>query len=623
MRNASLLLLSLLLLMAPTASAESLYEAPMLSERVEQGELPPIEERLPVNPFVVGPGVLIPKEDLDWQVGTYGGMLRTVQSRPDWNPDIFVMANEPILRSPGRSQEDIVGNMVEEYSVNDDNTVFTFRLREGMRWSDGYPVTTADVLFAYEDVMMNRDITPAFPALYRSGGRVDGEPMEIEALDDYTFTVTFAEPYGAFVRVLSILHWSSYTELLKPKHYLQQYHLSYTPMEELEPLLEEEELDDEWWTLFTIRDMTHWNMTNKDAIGFPVLYPWVQVEAPSGVYAFERNPYYFKVDTAGNQLPYIDRLESHEVSDVEMGNMRVLIGEVDFLREDTALSKLPLYMERKEEAGYDVVLLSFYGAPSVLYLNHTYDNDAWRETVQDVRFREALNLAIDNEEIIETLYFDMASEPFTTPPGYDPQRAEELLDEIGMVDRDSEGYRLGLDGERFEIRMEVADFAPDLIPAAELLVEYFSDIDVRASLRQISPELHGQRQAANELMATVHWSSSDSWGASGTENYLPTMWAPLWDAWYRTEGESGEEPPEHIKELFEIHEATYEYLPGSPEGEAALQDLFDWWLEHFPKLILAESPLQPLIVSDRLGNVPHSGNIHDANYSGEQFYFVD
>ncbi len=151
----------------------------MLAEKVAAGDLPPLAERLPEVPFVVQPGVLLPEDDIDWEVGQYGGTLRTARNNVNWNPDVFVMNNEPLVMGPGITGEDIIPGVVQDFDVNEEFSEFTFYLRKGLKWSDGTPVTTDDVRFAYEDVLLNEKLTPAFPAWLRSGNSSTGEPMTL------------------------------------------------------------------------------------------------------------------------------------------------------------------------------------------------------------------------------------------------------------------------------------------------------------------------------------------------------------------------------------------------------------------------------------------------------------
>src|SRR5690606_11142938 len=139
-----------------------------------------------------------------------------------------------------------------------------------------------------EDILMNEEITPAFPARLRTGGAPDGQPMELEIIDDFTFKVRFPEPYGGFLRQLTIEGWVGYTELLRPSHYLKQFHVDYTPLEELEPLMAEANTMEGWWNLFNLKDCQNWDMTDPICANYPALNPWIGVpsEQPE-VLAFE------------------------------------------------------------------------------------------------------------------------------------------------------------------------------------------------------------------------------------------------------------------------------------------------------------------------------------------------
>lgn len=621
-----ILIFSLLLtfIVSGFVMAADYNEPPFLEEQVQKGDLPPIEERVPEDPFIIGPDVLIAEEDIDWSAGQYGGTLNTAHGSPGWNPDIFIMANEGLLMAPGISAEGIRGNIVKDFEVNEDNTEFTFYMREGLKWSDGVPVTTEDVRFAVEDVMNNDQLTPIFPAKYRSGNQSDGEPMELEILDDYTFKISFNAPYGGFLKEIAIAGWTGYTALLKPAHYLKQFHTKYTPIEDMQEDLEEEELEDEWWDLFSARDVLNWDLTRPEAIGFPVLYPWIRVEGPSGVMSFERNPYYFKMDNEGNQLPYIDEVKSFEASDVEMVNMKVITGEIDYLREDTALSKMPLYKSNAEKSGYRAPVLEMHVDPTCLFINYTYEDPVWREVVRDLRFREAINMAIDRDEIIESIYYELASKPELIPNEYNQEQARQLLDEMGMDQRDSQGFRLSPGGEKFELIVETADYAPDIIPTAEMVTSYLQEVGINATLSQKSAELIGQRQPANQLTATFIWNVQPMWNDNTWTDYVPTnQWAPLWIAWYNTNGEEGEEPPAPVKRLFKIKEERNAYIPFSPEERELNEEMYQIHYDNIYIIPMVEKAGYPMIVNENLRNIPHSGQAIAANYSGEQFYYEE
>lgn len=608
------------------SAAASFNEAPMLQELVEQGALPPVEDRLPAEPMIVGPGTLVIEENIDWEAGQYGGTLRTVHTNPDFSPDAAQGNLVTMLNVPGITLDQISDAVVAEFSVNEDATEFTFTLREGLRWSDGHPVTTEDVRFAFEDVFSNAELYPSFPNHLRSGGVSQGEPMELEIVDELTFRYISAVPYGALLTNMGT-RWPGpgVPGFMKPAHFLKDFHIDYTSLEELRPYLEEEELTDEWHTLFATKDIGSFDTTSRRAIGFPVLSAWQRVESAPGVIALERNPYYFKVDIEGNQLPYIDRIESHEVSDMETTVMRVITGEVDYLREAAGLPHMPLYREHMDEAGFTPHLFRRILSPTTLFLNHTYDDPIWQEVVSDLRFRQALSLALDREEIIDTVKFGHASMPEWVAEEFsqfDPDRAEALLDEMGMDQRDSDGYRLSPSGEPFELRLEVAPGIAEIIPTSELVAEYLQDIGLNASMREIGWSLMWQRIGANEMQASVGWLHPGGW-PEVSNDYQMGIWGSGtdWQTWYNTDGESGQEPPEWAMVGWNVYEEVQQTRPDDPYIEELRDELMQWYHDYFPTIIITEEIRDPLITAANLGNVAKGGFAIPAYMPVEQMFF--
>lgn len=610
-------------------AADGGLEAPALAEQVAAGALPPLDERLPRDPKVIGPGVLIANEDLpDWQPGQYGGTLNTAHSVADWAPDVFVMLNEPLLQAPGLGVQNIQGNVVRDFEVSDDNTVFTFYLREGMKWSDGEPVTTEDVRFTWENMYQNEKLTPAgIKARFRTGYSPTGDPGELEIIDDYTFRLTFTQPYGGFLRNITIEGWNGYTELINPAHILKQYHPDFTSMDELQPLLAEANLTDEWWQLFGQKWCQNWNTTADRCIGYPTLNPWISIASTTpGVKIFDRNPYYWKVDTEGKQLPYIDRVVSVQVEDVEMVNQRVLTGDVDFLRESTGLVKVPLYKENEDRAGFNTVLLDMHVDSSNLFINQTFDNPIWQQVSQDIRFRQALSLALDRQEMIDSIYYGFASLPLVTIGDElsqrDLEQANSLLDAVGLQERDADGFRLGPDGNPFTILLEHAAHAPDLEPVAQLVSEHLKDVGLNVQVRRIDSQLWGQRSDANEIQATVFWSHDQGWDSGWTGDVIHRA-GRLWHIWHNTRGAEGEEPPDWAKRAYELDALRWSSVSGSDEYNQLMAEGHAWSRENLPLITIVEQVKYPMIASKRLRNVPSGGFAIAANFAGEQLWFAE
>lgn len=579
--------------------------------------LSPVAERLPRVPKIANE---LPEEHLEKEVGTYGGTLRLVTMNIDWDADLFVAMNEPLVNSPGVRGEEFTPNILYSVEVSPDYTQFTLTLREGLRWSDGEIVTTDDVRFAVENVLKNTYLTPTFPNWLRTGANPSGAPGAFEYLDDYTFRITFDKPYGGFFTVLSVDGWRGYTDLIKPEHYLKRYHVDFTPLEDLEPMIAEEGFElGEWHRLFALRDIINWELGNRLAVGFPVLYPWKMVEAVEGVKTvFERNPYYFKVDEAGNQLPYVDRIESHLVEDMEMVLMRILGGEVDFNREDATMLNMALYRENEQRGGFTTLLPEMHKTPTDIHLNLSNPDPIWRQVVQDVRFRRALSLALDREEIIDTIYFGLAEPGIIQDSTFDLDEANRLLDEIGMT-VGNDGYRIGPDGERFTIPFEIAEHAPDMVPLSELIVEMWKEIGIHVDLRVIDSTLWGTRTDANEIYATIMWTGIAV--ASPFVHWDLNRFGPAWHLWHSSGGTQGEEPPTEVKEFYRLLSEIFVVPIG--QQEEVWNQMKQSLRENIFFIIHSERVRQPLIVNQRLGNVTDKGMAIAVNFSAEQLFFRD
>jgi len=609
-RKVGVILLGVAVCLLGTTSALAMKynESPMLKTKVAAGLLPPVEERLPEEPYVM---------QVREEIGQYGGTLTTIRPAPERYIDTSFYNNETLLDYPLKLILPRVykGNVLESCEVNEDATVFTLHLRKGMKWSDGYPLTSEDFLFRYEDVLLNDKLTPIKPLNLMAGG----ELMKLEAIDDYTIRITFSEPYGGFPSWLG--SWlNNYTFLVMPKHYLKQFHPRYTPMEKLETLIKKEGYGKgEWWRLFNKK----WA---GEVIGKPTLSPWIVVKKQAGKFVYERNPYYWKVDSKGNQLPYTDRLVSTLVTSVEMGTMKMIAGEVNACFEMVQLRDYPLLKENEEKGGYRVQLQK--GFPNwVLVLNETNEDPVWRQVVRDIRFRKALALAINYEEMNDALALGVGSLTELSPSVYDPEKANQLLDEMGMDKRDAEGWRLGPDGKRFTIPFEVSQVWGFETKAAELLREYFRTIGIHTTVKTVEFSYWDQIGANNTIKASVHWTGVPYWktsiGAVAWPEYLPDRyrsWGPAWRTWYDTNGEAGEEPPKKVKRLFELRDIVVS-TPSEEERAKAVDEVLRLHRENLWMIGLIW-PSRAAVYGKNLRNTPEPGATEDEVWlKAEQYFF--
>lgn len=614
-----------------TGAGQDIRESPMLHKQVSAGDLPPLSERLPKKPFVVKPGTLVHEEIMKPAPGRYGGTLQLAQESPSGDPIIFVGINEPLIWAPDGFEygSGVEGNVVEGWEANGDNTRFTFHLRDGLRWSDGKPVTMDDVRFAF-DVLFNKEITPVFPTYLQPGGRPTAPPVKFEAVDDLTFTLTFTEPFGTFPAQLGIAGWRGYGDIVKPRHYLEQFHKKYADPKAFKELLDKESIPEkQWFNLFNEKQVTSWmyNLTTELALGQPTLCAWVLQKVDGGVYTYERNPYYFKVDPEGHQLPYMDGIRSQIVQDQETLTSRALFGEFDYLGERATFRKLPVMADKAKQGKIKLLIPRQHVLPTTIFLNLTNTDETWRKVVGDLRVRQALSLALDRKEVIDNFYLgEFARLPtHTNPTDHDLGEANRLLDEAGLDDKDGDGYRLGPDGKRFRIPFEVADLSENHVPLAELVAEYWKKVGLYTTVHKIDDTLFGQRQEDNTLKATIIWIHYPIWQYAAMDDYLPyNSWAPLWYQWNVSEGKEGEEPPEEIKQLIDNDGKYKAARLGTPESKAAYDAIVKSHHDNIWALQVVEHAYWPTFFSNRVKNVPTGTKKEEfgiiVSYSMEQWY---
>jgi peptide/nickel transport system substrate-binding protein len=614
---------------APAASASKFSQAPMLDALVTSGKLPPVDQRLPADVFTVGPGVYMTKEALpNWQPGVYGGTLRGAHASANWAPDIFVAMNEPLLMAPKIGVQGIVGNVVKEFKVENNNQDFTFTMRKGLKWSDGQPVTSADVDFTWNDMYANDKLNPTgVPSMFRNGYAADGDPGKLTIVDDFTFKIQFTKPYGGFLRNLTIEGWKGYTDLINPSHFLKAYHIKYTSIDKMTDDLKRLNLTNgEWWQVFADKRCQNWDMTNPKCADYPGLYPWIPKASGSpSVLTWERNPYYFKVDTKGQQLPYIDKIISTQQDNVEMVNLKVMSGDVDFLRESTALVKMPLYKQNAAKAGFAVALMEMHVDSSNIMFNQTFDDKNWQTVVQDVRFRQAVSLAQNRQEMIDNVYYGYASVSAET---VDPAMAKQdlaasnkLLDAMGLTKKDADGYRLYPDGSAMNILLTNGQQAPDLTPIADLVAANLKKVGIKVTVKAVDSTLQGTQQAANQMQMWVMWSHDRGWDNDVND---PSRAGQLYADWITSLGKKGTALPDWVKKAVDINTRRWSSVSGSDEYNAIVAEGLKWTRDNLPYVNLVEHVKYPMIVNAKLGNVPPSGApayAIGANFSIVQMFF--
>ncbi len=442
--------------------ARAFSEAPMLAKRVLRGELPPVSDRLPENPLVI-----VPME----AIGTYGGTLRralTGDVVQIWGPNKSLSEN---LMGYGRPDHGIIEhNIAEAHWFENDGRIAFFRIRKGLKWSDGHPYTVDDILFWYHHMTMDDDARATL--LPPSVWMIADESIGMEKHDDYTIKLTAKRPMGRVLHALS----SDFSAF--PKHRFEHLHPRYNPDASYE----------------TFRDST----SNAQLIlqpGLPRMSAFVPVEWKRGQrIVYERNPYYHKIDSAGNQLPYADRLEFTVIQDEQVILLKFINGEVDLFGRYAQISMFPTLKAMERNGKYRVRVEPIDQGPA-FYVNWDAPNPNLRKAFRDTRVRIAMSHALNREEISAIAYHNLLdpggySFGRRTPwydeqvhkkySAYDPVKAMALLDEAGYVDADGDGYREFGDGSPFSITIDVMPGA--WADICELAAEQWQAIGLRVHL---------------------------------------------------------------------------------------------------------------------------------------------
>ncbi len=537
--------IALMTSVAMTGSALAFQEAPMLADMVAKGELPPVDERLPVKPSVVQA----------LSVGEYGGTWHRAFKGPGdrWGPTKLMEERVLKYTADADGNVQLTPAYIESYSVNDDSTEFTFTLLDGLKWSDGEPVTTEDVKFWYNDIYNNKEITANHETYLDPGG----EPLKLEVVDDRTFKIKFAQPYVYFLNILAQDSTGTSASLdrpsfIQPAHYLKKFNNHYASEAELAALADEYQVE-KWTELWGSKGkVTAW-WFNED---LPVITAWKVKGGVSGnKVTMVRNPYYWAVDQEGNQLPYIDTIEHNLFEAQDAFNLMIVQGQIDMQQRYVSANDFSFYKENEEKGDYRVETTRDANVYS-LVPNLTVQDDILRSLYENPDFRHALSVSVDRETINELAfsglgearsaspisgspYFDAELEKHWTE--YDPDLANDLLDAAGLSEKDSDGFRLRPDGKRLQIVVENRDDA--LNNVMQLVADNFQDVGIELLPRLIDRTQWDDNRANNNFqMQLVPWDRLSIVPADPRIMLGSDFYGDEYFTWRRSGGESGIEP---------------------------------------------------------------------------------
>ena len=607
----------------PAQWPKHFQESPLLAARVKAGQLPPVAQRLPTEPMVLRPLHAI---------GQYGGTWRRGFIGPgDSENGNRLMAGDKLvfLDSSGTK---LAPSVAKGWEVSADGKRTVLFLRKGMKWSDGEPFTADDFMFWYADINGNKDLLPNLPPEMS----INGKPGRMVKVDETTVAFEFDEPYFLFLPLVAgdtpigggqarLQSDGQQNGLYAPAHYLKQFLPKYSSEQALNEKARAAGMDN-WLSLYRLK--SDWRL-NRD---LPTLSAWhMSQPINTPTFVLERNPYFYAVDTEGNQLPYIDRVVLTMAENPDLINLRAIAGEYDYMERFIDLAKVPVFVDNAARGHYKLRLdLGFSGGDSTLFPNLAYQADPeigkW---LRNADFRRALSLGIDREQLNEAFWLGLGTAGSSIPaadmpeyPGdawrtrwstYDPKQANAMLDRIGLDKKDADGFRLRTDnGQRLRLEITVAQtLVPTWPKQMEMVAQQWNRIGIYADVKLLERRLATLRISQDLDQITV-------WTNAGTESlYLYPRYALPVDItvgmggraladWYSSVGTRGMKPTEpEMLRAFELLRAA----SGQPEEERnrTAQEIWKLIVEQQWNIgIVGLSPATHgvRVVNERLENVP-------------------
>lgn len=595
--------------MVPWPALAEYQDSDFLKTVDKAAPLPPVAERLPKNPRVVR------LAELGKLPGRHGGTVRMLIGG---QRDIRYLPINAYARLVGYNEHlELEADLLESYEIKEDR-IFTFRLREGHRWSDGSEFTAEDFRYVWEDMFHNKKLYKGgLPASLKVGGNAP----TFEVLDRLTVRYSWADPNPDFMADIAS---PSPLRLMHPSEYLKQFHPTYQSKERLAELITREGVED-WVALHQKMSRT----VRPENPELPTLDAWrPRTEPPAGRFVFERNPYYHRVDENGLQLPYFDRVFL-DVSSADLIAAKTGTGESDLQMTNLDFADYTFLKGAEQRYPLTVDLWKrIQGSRVALMPNLNCKDEVWRKLWWDVRVRRALSLAINRREINKAAFFGLARESSNTIlqesplfraeyreawSAYDPDLANKLMDEAGLDKRGSGGERLLPDGRPARIIIETAGENTVESDVLELIRDHWYDVGIKIFVRVSQRELLRRRVKGGETIMTV---------AQGLDNGVPTadmspkelapttddqMHWPLWGLYHLSGGSDGRaaEIPEAVTLSGLFHD--WRTAASFAEREEIWHKMLALYTDQVFTIGTVNATLQPVVHSSRMRNVPAEG----------------
>ena len=606
-------------------------EAPSLAKKAAAGKLPPVDERLPINPRKLN------FKNLGLKIGKYGGSIRMLMARAKDARQMSVYGYSRLVGYHPKTFE-LEADILESFEVKEGRK-FTFELRRGHKWSDGQPLTSEDFRYWWEDVANNKELSPVGPPKIMT---INGELPIFEVINRYKFRYTWKRPNPDFLPRLAS---ASPLYIYRPAHYMRQFHEKYTGQDVLKKTVKKYKQRN-WAALHNKMD----NLYRNDNIDLPVLQPWISISKPSASrLIFKRNPFFHRVDPEGKQLPYADSF-IFTIANNKLIPAKTGTGEVDLQARYLRFDDYTFLKKGEERSPYSTRLWkTAKGAHLALFPNLNVNNPILRKLIRDVRFRRALSLSVHRHEINQVIYYGLAiggnnsvlpESPLYRPTyrnkwaNFDLQKANQLLDEIGLVKRDSSGIRLMPDGSPLHLIIETAGESTEQTDVLELVRDSWLKIGIKIFSKPSQRNVFRNRIFSGETAMSI-WSGVENGlitADSSPAEFVPTsqqslQW-PKWGQYYETNGKAGEKPTgEHVVHLLKLYQ-QWKTTAAQKEKSRIWEKILKIHSDQIYSIGLVAAVLQPVVVSSQLKNVPLSAiynwnpGAHFGIYKPDTFWFA-
>ena len=625
-----LALVAWLIVLPDPTLASTLIETPMFEEQVAKGTLPPVEDRLPKIPSIV-------RFDDDGQTvpGHHGGQMRLLFGR---SKDVRLLVVYGYSRLVGFDENyNLVPDILRDITV-ENGRVFTLYLRPDHKWSDGHPFTAEDFRFYWEDIVENEEASPAgVPAILKSNGRA---PV-FEVIDDLTVRYTWSLPNPHFLPALA---GARPLFIYRPSHYLRQFHPRYRDASELATQVEAEGQRN--WVGLLFNKGRQYRTQNPD---MPSLQPWtIRTRPPAERFIFGRNPFYHRVDKNGRQLPYIDEV-AVTIASTKLIPAKTGAGESDLQARGLSFSDYTFLKQGEKVNNFSVRLWqTAKGAKVALYPNLNARDDVWRPILRETDFRRALSLGVNRYEINQVIYYGLALEANNTvlpaSPLYKPEYANawanfdidlanRLLDSLGLAGRNDRGIRLLPDGRPMELIVETAGEDTEQTDILHLVHDSWLKLGIKIYPKPLQREVLRNRIFAGTTLMSV-WSGLENGvpvAAMPPGELAPTsqqqlQW-PRWGQYHESAGETGTPINMALPHKLAALNEAWSLVDSAANRRQIWHEMLAIHADQIYSIGLVSGVRQPVVVADRLQNVPQTGiynwepGAHFGLYRPDTFWF--